>query len=86
MLINLKDILTPICFALLLAVLLNRLVVKLERIHISKFWAISIAILLAFTVIAGVAYFISMQIMSFGDDMPLYYKNGFWFYSANSSM
>lgn len=74
MLINLRDILTPICFALLLSVLLNRLVVKLERIHISKFWAISIAILLAFTVIAGVAYFISMQIMSFGDDLPLLQK------------
>ena len=74
MLINLRDILTPICFALLLAVLLNRLVVKLERIHIPKFWAISIAILLAFTVIASAAYFISTQIMSFGNDLPLLQK------------
>ena len=68
---SLRDILTPICFSLLLAVLLNRLVVKLEYIRFPKFWAISIAILLAFTVIAGVAYFISTQMMSFGDDLPL---------------
>jgi predicted PurR-regulated permease PerM len=70
-LINLRDILTPICFSLLLAVLLNRLVLKLEHFRVPKFWAISIAILLAFTVIGGVAYFISTQIMSFGDDLPL---------------
>jgi predicted PurR-regulated permease PerM len=70
-LINLRDILTPICFSLLLAILLNRLVVKLERIRIPKFWSITIAILLAFTVIGSVAYFISTQILSFGDDLPL---------------
>ncbi len=73
-LINLRDILTPISFSLLLAILLNRLVMKLEHIRIPKFWAISISILLAFTVIIGVAYFISTQIMNFGDDLPLLKK------------
>ncbi len=70
-LINLRDILTPICFSLLLAILLNRLVVKLEFIRVPKFWAITFAILLAFTAIAGVAYFIITQLMNFGDDLPL---------------
>lgn len=71
---SLRDILTPICFSVMLAILLNRLVVKLERFRIPKFWAITMAVLLAFTVIAGVAYFISAQILNFADDLPLLKK------------
>lgn len=71
---SLRDILTPICFSVMLAILLNRLVIKLERFKISKFWAILISVLLAFFVIAGIAYFISSQILSFGDDLPLLKK------------
>ena len=71
---NLRDILTPICFSLMLAILLNRLVVKLEHLKIPKFWAIFISILFAFTIIIGLAYFISSQILSFGDDLPVLKK------------
>ena len=71
---NLRDILTPICFSLMLAILLNRLVVKLEHFKIQKFWAIFISILFAFTIIIGLAYFISSQILSFGDDLPVLKK------------
>ncbi|MES2004286.1 MAG: AI-2E family transporter [Bacteroidota bacterium] len=68
---GLRDILTPICFSIMLAILLNRLVIQLEKWKLPKFWAIFISILLAFTLIACLAYFISSQIMSFGDDLPV---------------
>lgn len=78
---SLRDILTPICFSFMLAILLNRLVVKLEHFKISKFWAILIAVLFGFILIAGVAYFISSQILSFGDDLPLLKKKFFLLFS-----
>jgi len=71
---NLRDILTPICFSLMLAILLNRLVNKLEHFKIPKFWSIFLSILFAFIVIAGVAYFIATQILSFGEDLPVLKK------------
>lgn len=71
---NLRNILTPICFSVLLAILLNRLVVKLESFKISKIWAISISLLIACTLITGAAYFLISQILSFGDDLPVLQK------------
>ncbi len=67
----LRNILIPICFSLMIAILLNRLVLKLERFKIRRFLAISISLLLGFTIIAGVAYFLTTQILNFGDDLPV---------------
>lgn len=71
---SLRNILTPVCFALLLAILLNRLVVKFQKLKVSKTWSIIISLVIAFTVMAGVGYFLTSQILSFGDDMPVLKK------------
>lgn len=70
-LINLKEILVPICFAMMLALLLNRLVLLLQRLNVPRTWSIFISILIAFTALFGVGYFLSTQILSFGDDLPV---------------
>ncbi len=68
---GLREILIPIGFSILLAILLNRLVVKLESFRLTKFWSIALTILFAFSILLGIAYFISSQILSFGEDLPL---------------
>ena len=69
-LFNLKEILAPIAFSLIIAILLNPLVNKLQKRGLKKMLAISIAIALAFIIVAGILYFISSQIMNFGDNLP----------------
>jgi len=71
---NLREILTPICFSLMLAILLNRLVLKFERYKIPKALAIILSLLIAFTIILSIGYFLSSQILSFGDDLPVLKK------------
>jgi len=73
-LINLRGILTPLCFALMLAILLNRLVHVFQRLRITRIWSIILSLLIAFTIILGVGYFLSSQILSFGDDLPVLKK------------
>jgi predicted PurR-regulated permease PerM len=73
-LINLRDILIPICFSVMLAILLNRLVMKLENFRLPKFWAISVSLFLAIILIVGVGYFLTSQMISFGDDLPILKK------------
>lgn len=71
---SLRDILTPICFSLMLAILLNRLVVKFQKYKIPRTLAIVISLVIAFSVIASVGYFLTTQILSFGDDLPVLKK------------
>ena len=70
-LMNLKEILAPIAFALIIAILLNPLVLRLERLKINRVIAISIALVFAFIVIGGVIYFLSSQVMKFSTNFPL---------------
>ncbi len=65
-----QNILIPFAFAVLLAVLLLPVTRFLEKKKLSKVISISIAIILALTVIAGVIYFLSSQIASFMRDIP----------------
>ena len=67
---TLKGILAPIAFALILAILLNPLVNFLQKKKIKKVIAIILALLLLILVIGGIFYFISSQIISFGDNLP----------------
>ncbi len=69
-LFNLKEILAPIAFSLIIAILLNPLVNKLQKWGLKKMLAISIAIVVAFIVVGGILYFISSQVMNFGDNLP----------------
>jgi predicted PurR-regulated permease PerM len=66
----LSDILIPLAFAAFVAVLLNRLVNRLERMRVPRVVAISISMLLATVVVLGVFYFLSSQIASFGAMLP----------------
>lgn len=69
-LINLRDILVPFSFALLIAILLNPLVGRLEIWKVPKIPAITIALFVAVVVIAGVWYFLATQTMHFTSQLP----------------
>ena len=70
-LFTLKGILAPIAFSLIIAILLNPLVGKLQRMGIKRLLAIAIAVSLAIIIVSGILYFISTQIMNFGDNLPV---------------
>ena len=69
-LFTLQGILAPVAFSLIIAILLNPLVNKLENRGVKKIIAISLALLLALLIVAAIFYFISSQIMNFGTDLP----------------
>jgi predicted PurR-regulated permease PerM len=71
-LLNLRDILVPLAFALVLSVLLNPLTKFLERHRIPRVMAIAISIIIAMVLIAGVTYFLFMEIKSFSTEWPLF--------------
>jgi len=64
----LRDILVPLAFAALIAILLNPLSVRLER-KLPKIISIIIAMATALIVLAAVAYFLSSQIAHFFDNV-----------------
>lgn len=68
---NLKSILAPISFALLLSILLNSLVNKLQRRRVKKIPAILISLVLGMLIVGGILYFISTQIMNFSENLPI---------------
>lgn len=68
---NLRNILIPICFSLMFAILLNQLVLKLERFKVPHILAIFISLFLGCAMITGAAYFLTFQILNFSDDLPV---------------
>ena len=68
---NLREILVPLAFSVLLAVLLNPLINLFQSWHIPKVIAITLALLLAFVLIAAIIYFISVELASFSDKLPV---------------
>ena len=73
-LFTLKDVLVPLAFSSLLAVLLNPLVNRLQQRRVPKIGAIVMSLLVALIVIGGLAYFLSSQIARFTDQLPLLKK------------
>ncbi len=69
-LFTLKEILAPIAFSMIIAILLNPLVNKLQNKGMGKILSISLSLALAFLIVAGILYFISSQVMNFGDNLP----------------
>jgi len=63
-----QDILVPLAFATLIAILLNPLATRLERIF-PKIVSISISMLIALVVIVSLFYFLSSQVAHFFDDL-----------------
>src|SRR5579864_3280515 len=71
-LLNLRDILVPLAFALLLAVLLNPLTIFLEKHRFPQIVAIAVSILVAMLILSGVTYFLFMEIRSFSGEWPVF--------------
>lgn len=67
----LRDILVPFSFALIIAILLNPLVNKFQRIGVGKVFAIIFSMLIALLVFAGIMYFISSQVVGFSENLPV---------------
>ena len=70
-----QDILVPLAMAGLLAVLLRPIEDRLLRLGMHKVFAISLALLLAIVVLAGLAVLLSMQLSDFTDDIPKLRQN-----------
>jgi predicted PurR-regulated permease PerM len=70
-LFNLQDILIPLAFAMILAILLNPLYNWLQRQKLPKTLSIIITLLSTLIVIGGIMYFLSTQIAKFSDTLPL---------------
>ncbi|HEY0174898.1 MAG TPA: AI-2E family transporter [Pedobacter sp.] len=69
-LINLRDILTPLAFALIIAILLNPLVNRFQKRKLPKTVSIILAMFIALVLIIGVIYFLSTQIAQFSESFP----------------
>jgi len=67
---SLSGILAPIAFSFVIAILLNPLVNKLQQKKVKKVLAISIALTITIVCVAGILYFISSQLINFGDNLP----------------
>jgi predicted PurR-regulated permease PerM len=69
----LQDILIPLCFGLVLAILLNPLARLLQK-KMPKWLAILVSVLLAIIVITGLGYLLVSQVSNFSDALPLLKK------------
>ncbi|MGI8951670.1 MAG: AI-2E family transporter [Chitinophagaceae bacterium] len=69
---TLQDILIPLAFALLISILLNPLFVKFTRLKIPRILAIIFTLLIALIFLIGIFYFISSQILKFGESLPAF--------------
>ncbi|RYY56120.1 MAG: AI-2E family transporter [Chitinophagaceae bacterium] len=65
-----SDILLPLFFAIILAMLLLPLSNRLVKWHVPEVLAMLLSVLIALLFIAGLIYFLSSQIASFSDDWP----------------
>lgn len=70
MLFELRAILVPLAFAIMISILLNPLVNILVRKKMNRIVAIAISLLITILFVAGLMYFISSQIVKFSDNMP----------------
>jgi len=71
---QLADILVPLAFAAFLAILLNPLCNWLQAHKVNRPLSIILTMLLAIGVVTGIFYFLSTQIMQFGDALPMLEK------------
>ncbi|RZA00067.1 MAG: AI-2E family transporter [Sphingobacteriaceae bacterium] len=71
---QLADILVPLAFAAFIAVLLNPLCSWLQQYKVPRLFSIIIAMLIAIILLAAVFYFLSTQMIQFGDSLPMLKK------------
>lgn len=65
-----QDIIVPLIYAMLIAILLNPFVNLLCRWRLPRVIAILVAILVAFIFITGIIYFLSAQTVKFSSELP----------------
>jgi len=65
-----RNIIIPVVFAFIISILLNPVVNWLHRKKVPRVLAITIALILAAALISGLVYFITSQIVQFGDTLP----------------
>lgn len=73
-LLNLRDILTPFAFALVISILLNPLVNKFQKKKIPKIASIILTMLIAIILVLAVIYFLSSQMAQLGESFPMLLK------------
>lgn len=69
-LFTLKDVLVPLAFAGVFAILLNPLFERLRSYKIPRVLAIIITLMVALIVVCGIMFFLSSQIARFGETIP----------------
>ena len=70
-----QDIVVPLAMAVLLAVLLRPVEGWFTRMGLPKVLSISLAVLLAVLILAGIAVVLSMQLSDFSDELPKLKRN-----------
>ncbi len=70
-LMNLRDILVPLAFSVIIAILLNPAVNRIKRLGVSNVIAISIALFISVIFVGSIFYFLSSQIAGLVDNLPL---------------
>jgi predicted PurR-regulated permease PerM len=70
-LVQLADILVPLAFAAFLAILLNPLCNILQKRGVPRILSIAIALLVMIITVVTIFYFLSTQIIQFGDSLPM---------------
>jgi len=70
-----REIIVPLIFSLLIAILLNPVVNFLARRGLHRIISISIAVLLAFVILIGLFYFIGSQANRFSEALPMLKQN-----------
>ncbi|MEO6456164.1 MAG: AI-2E family transporter [Ginsengibacter sp.] len=70
-LVTLSGVLIPFSFALVIAILLNPLVNRFKKMGLNHVLSIAVTLLIAFTIISSIVYFLSSQIIGFGENFPI---------------
>jgi predicted PurR-regulated permease PerM len=68
---TLQDILAPIAFSVIIAILLNPLVTYFRRLKLNNVLSISLAVFIATVSVTALFYFLSFQIVGLGQNFPL---------------
>jgi predicted PurR-regulated permease PerM len=67
---TLREILVPLAFSLLLAILLNPLDGRFRKWGIPRVWSISLSVILGIVVVGGIIFFLVTQMRVFSKDLP----------------
>jgi predicted PurR-regulated permease PerM len=70
-----REVLLPIALAVLLSFVLAPLVRLLQRVYLPRFAAVTIVVLLAISVISGLATLMFAQVSQLAGDLPRYQSN-----------